>query len=142
MQQPHVLIHQVRPSHQILLHQALNAQGVFRVRVCQDKAELDACLSGAFFPDLLIFDHAMPTRTGIAILKRLPLACPVLFVGQAGARRRNLADQARGFGLQVIAELPWPLSSPALQRVLQILPSPSERERSQPINALTAHSTA
>ena len=84
MQQPHVLIHQVRPSHQILLHQALNAQGVFRVRVCQDKAELDACLSGAFSPDLLIFDHAMPTRTGIAILKRLPLACPVLLINTCG----------------------------------------------------------
>ncbi|WP_367598064.1 response regulator [Pseudomonas fulva] len=139
MQQPHVLIHQVRPSHQILLHQALNAQGVFRVRVCQDKAELEACLSGASPPDLVIFDHAMPTRTGIAILKRLPLACPVLFVGQAGARRRNLADQARGLGLQVIGELPWPLSSPALHRVLQILPSASERERTQPMNALTAH---
>ncbi|WP_409273161.1 response regulator [Pseudomonas sp. KCJK9111] len=139
MQQPHVLIHHVRPSHQILLHQALNAQGVFQVRICEDKAELDACLSSAFSPDLLIFDHAMPTRTGTAMLKRLPPACPVLFVGQAGARRRNLAEQARSFGLHVIAELPWPLSSPALQRALQILPSPSERERSQPMGALTAH---
>lgn len=123
MQQHHVLIHQARPSHQILLHQALNAQGVFQVRICQDKAELDACLSGAFCPDLLIFDHAMPTRTGVALLKRLPHACPLLFVGQAGARRRNLAAQARGLGLQVIAELPWPLSTPALQRVLQTLPN-------------------
>lgn len=67
MHQPYVLIHQARPSHQILLHQALNGQGVFNVRISESIADLDACLCAERRPDLLILDHAMPARAGLAL---------------------------------------------------------------------------
>ena len=121
MYQPHVLIHQARPSHQILLHQALNAQGIFQVRISENTAELNACLSAVRCPDLVIVDHAMPTRTGLALLKKLPASCPVVFVGSAGPRRRDLAQGARGVRLRVLAALPRPESTPAWQNALHTL---------------------
>ena len=121
MHQPYVLIHQARPSHQILLHQALNAQGMFHVRISETSADLDACLSADRRPDLLILDHAMPTRAGLAVLEQQHRTRALLFVGQAAPRRRNLAQAARRRGLWVLAELPWPLSMPRLQHALQTL---------------------
>ena len=44
MSRPYVLIHQARPSHQILLHQAFNAQGIFNVRITEEAADLHAHL--------------------------------------------------------------------------------------------------
>ena len=119
MHQTVVLIHQARPSHQILLHQALNAQGVFAVRISATTAELDALLGAERRPDLLILDHAMPTRAGRALLARLAQARALLFVGQPAPQRFDLAQEARKQGLWVLAELPWPLSMPRLQRALQ-----------------------
>ncbi|RAM73022.1 histidine kinase [Pseudomonas putida] len=121
MHQPYVLIHQTRPSHQILLHQALNAQGMFHVRISETSADLDACLNADHRPDLLILDHAMPTRAGLALLEQQHRTRALLFVGQATPKRHNLAQEARNRGLWVLAELPWPLSMPRLQRVLQAL---------------------
>ncbi len=91
MYQPYVLIHQARPSHQILLHQALNAQGMFHVRISETSADLDACLNADHRPDLLILDHAMPTRAGLALLEQQHRSRALLFVGQATPKRRNLA---------------------------------------------------
>lgn len=121
MHQPYVLIHQARPSHQILLHQALNAQGMFHVRISETSADLDACLNADHRPDLLILDHAMPTRAGLALLEQQHRTRALLFVGQAAPKRHNLAQEARNRGLWVLAELPWPLSMPRLQRALQAL---------------------
>ncbi|MEB6591708.1 histidine kinase [Pseudomonas asiatica] len=121
MYQPYVLIHQARPSHQILLHQALNAQGIFDVRISASTADLDACLDTERRPDMLILDHAMPTRAGLALLTRQPQARALLFVGQPTPQRHNLAQEARKKGLWVLAELPWPLSMPRLQHALQTL---------------------
>ncbi|WP_286778188.1 MULTISPECIES: histidine kinase, partial [unclassified Pseudomonas] len=112
MHQTVVLIHQARPSHQILLHQALNAQGVFAVRISATTAELDARLGAERRPDLLILDHAVPTRAGRALLARLAQARALLFVGQPAPQRFDLAQEARKQGLWVLAELPWPLSMP------------------------------
>lgn len=105
MHQPYVLIHQARPSHQILLHQALNAQGVFNVRISANAADLDACLNAERRPDLLILDHAMPTRAGLAVLARQHQSRALLFVGQATPKHQNLAKAARSQGLWVLAEL-------------------------------------
>ncbi|MCY1418108.1 hypothetical protein D9M71_336560 [compost metagenome] len=121
MHQPYVLIHQARPSHQILLHQALNAQRIFDVRISANSADLHASLDAERRPDLLILDHAMPTRAGLALLAQQHQARALLFVGQATAKRHNLAQEARNRGLWVLAELPWPLSMPRLQRALQAL---------------------
>ena len=121
MHQPYVLIHQARPSHQILLHQALNAQGMFHVRISETSADLDACLNADHRPDLLILDHAMPTRAGLALLEQQHRTRALLFVGQATPKRHNLAQEARNRGLWVLAEVPWPLSMPRLQRALQAL---------------------
>lgn len=121
MHQPYVLIHQARPSHQILLHQALNAQGMFHVRISETSADLDACLNADHRPDLLILDHAMPTRAGLALLEQQHRTRALLFVGQATPKRRNLVQEARNRGLWVLAELSWPLSMPCLQRALQAL---------------------
>lgn len=121
MHQPYVLIHQARPSHQILLHQALNAQGVFDVRVSATSTELEACLAVERRPDLLILDHAMPTQAGLALLEQQQRARALLFVGHASDKQQNLAQEARNRGLWVLAELPWPLSMPHLQHALQSL---------------------
>ncbi|WP_447742519.1 histidine kinase [Pseudomonas laurentiana] len=121
MHQTSVLIHQARPSHQILLHQALNAQGVFDVRISANSTDLDACLGAERRPDLLILDHAMPTQAGLALLARQHRARALLFVGQPGTKLHNLAQEARKRGLWVLAELPWPLSMPRLQHALQTL---------------------
>ena len=121
MHQPYVLIHQARPSHQILLHQALNAQGMFNVRISANATDLDACLAAERRPDLLVLDHAMPTRAGLSLLAREHRSRALLFVGQAAPKHQNLAQEARNRGLWVLAELPWPLSPTRLQRALQTL---------------------
>ncbi|RCL22820.1 histidine kinase [Pseudomonas sp. AFG_SD02_1510_Pfu_092] len=118
MHQPYVLIHQARPSHQILLHQALNAQGMFHVRISETSADLDACLGAGRRPDLLILDHAMPTQAGLALLEQPHQARALLFVGRPTTKRHDLAQEARKRGLWVLAELPWPLSMPRLQQAL------------------------
>ncbi|MFF7063214.1 response regulator [Pseudomonas sp. NPDC008258] len=120
MYQTSVLIHQARPSHQILLHQALNAQGMFNVRISANASDLNACLDERR-PDLLILDHAMPTQAGLAVLARQHRSRALLFVGKATPRRQNLAQEARNRGLWVLAELTWPLSMPRLQRALLTL---------------------
>ncbi|TFF51427.1 histidine kinase [Pseudomonas putida] len=121
MHQPYVLIHQARPSHQILLHQALNGQGVFNVRISESIADLDACLCAERRPDLLILDHAMPARAGLALFAQPQRARALLFVGQPAPTRQNLAQEARKRGMWVLDELPWPLSMPRLQHALQTL---------------------
>ncbi|MCE5976276.1 histidine kinase [Pseudomonas sp. JR33AA] len=121
MHQPYVLIHQARPSHQILLHQALNGQGVFNVRISESVADLDACLCAERRPDLLILDHAISARAGLALLAQPRRVRALLFVGQPAPKRRNLAQEARKRGMWVLDELPWPLSMPRLQHALQTL---------------------
>jgi len=131
MHQPYVLIHQARPSHQVLLHQACNAQGIFRVRVTLDLADLDACLARQRKADLLILDHALALAGGVALLERIKrneASRALLFTGQANASRPNLAKEARRRGLWVLADLPWPL--PVLQwqqalRRIQTVTSPT-----------------
>ncbi|WJD63787.1 histidine kinase [Pseudomonas kurunegalensis] len=139
MHQPYVLIHQARPSHQILLHQALNAQGLFNVRISANTNDLDACLNAERRPDLLILDHAMPTRSGLALLAQQHRARALLFVGQPTPKRHNLAQAARSRGLWVLAELPWPLSMPRLQHALQTLQARPGQRIQTVISAPHAH---
>ncbi|MCA4073790.1 response regulator [Pseudomonas monteilii] len=139
MHQPYVLIHQARPSHQILLHQALNAQGLFNVRISANATDLDACLNAERRPDLLILDHAMPTRAGLALLARQHRSRALLFVGKAPPKHQNLAQEARNQGLWVLAELPWPLSMPGLQHALQTLQARPRQRIQTAISAPHAH---
>lgn len=117
MRQPYVLICQTRPSHQILLHQACNALGLFNVRVVNGLVELDSCLAHGARADVLIIDHA--EADGPALLARAAGSRAVVFVGRAG--EQDLADEARRLGLWVLADLPWPLPiepwRAALQRI-------------------------
>ncbi|MCI0912302.1 histidine kinase [Pseudomonas putida] len=120
MHQPYVLIHQARPSHQILLHQACNALGVFDVRITHDLLDLNTCLARKRGADLLILDHSM--KGGQALLERLQrnrCSRALLFVGCASEHRPNLAEQARERGLWVLADLPWPLPVRRWQQALQ-----------------------
>ncbi|MGF6392629.1 histidine kinase [Pseudomonas plecoglossicida] len=119
MRQPYVLIHQARPSHQILLHQACNALGFFDVRVTEDLNDLKACLVRDRGADLLILDHA--GNDGLAVLEHVSCEPPraVLFVGQAGAGQTDLVSAARQHGLWVLAELPWPLPMQRWQQALR-----------------------
>ncbi|WDY56979.1 histidine kinase [Pseudomonas sp. PSKL.D1] len=117
MHQPYVLIHHSRPSHQILLHQACNAQGLFNVRVTSDHSDLDACLARKHHADLLILDHAL--NDGLACLERASSVRAVLLVGHAAKNRPNLASEARRRGLWVLADLPWPLPILRWQQALQ-----------------------
>jgi len=131
MHQPYVLIHQARPSHQILLHQACNAQGIFDVRVTFDLADLDVCLARQRKVDLLILDHALALASGIALLERIKRnqsSRALLFTGHVCARSPDLAQEARRRGLWVLADLPWPLPvqhwHQAMQRI-QTVTSPT-----------------
>ncbi|MFJ4442073.1 histidine kinase [Pseudomonas sp. NPDC089422] len=117
MRQPYVLIHPARPSHQILLHQACNAQGLFNVRVTHDLADLDTCLARKPRADLLILEHAV--SDGLALLDRASAMRAVLFVGYPNAGCLNLAQEARRQGLWVLADLPWPLPVERWQQALQ-----------------------
>lgn len=122
MRQPHVLLHQSRPSHQILLHQACNAVGIFNVRVIPELTDLYACLECEEVADVLVLDHAMPVVGGMALLEQIARKrCmrALVFVGQAGEDATNLAREARRRGLWVLAELPWPLPMPRWQQALQ-----------------------
>lgn len=92
MRRLHVLIHQVRPSHQILLHQAFNALGVFNVRLHDRLSATKASLAQATPLDMLVLDHGMPRRCGQALIDHLergqePHA--LMFVGQAGKGGRT-----------------------------------------------------
>ena len=108
MHQPYVLIHQARPSHQILLHQALNAQGVFDVRISANTTHLNACLGAERRPDLLILDHAMPTQAGLALLAQQHRARDA-GDGVFHPRRQERHDAAAGHhqrhGLVVVIDL-------------------------------------
>ncbi|AGZ36737.1 MULTISPECIES: hypothetical protein [Pseudomonas] len=122
MHQPHVLLHQPRPSHQILLHQACNAVGVFNVRVIPTLDDLYACLACEQVADVLVLDHAIAPESGMALLEQIAnKRClrALLFVGQANEGCLNLANEARRRGLWVLAELPWPLPMPRWQQALQ-----------------------
>ncbi|HDS1682641.1 TPA: histidine kinase [Pseudomonas putida] len=117
MRQPYVLIHPARPSHQILLHQACNAQGLFNVRITHDLADLDTCLARTPRADLLILEHAV--NDGLALLERARSIRGVLFVGHHNPGSLNLAKEARRQGLWVVADLPWPLPVGRWQQALQ-----------------------
>ena len=119
-----VLIHQYSPFHQIHLHQALNAQGVFDVRVTGDLTLACAWLARDRPLDLLVVDHGIRFASGVQLLKRLAHARgarAVLFVGHPRGGQRDLARQAQALGLWVLAELDWPLSVRALAQQLHTL---------------------
>ncbi|ANY89096.1 MULTISPECIES: response regulator [Pseudomonas] len=123
-----VLIH-ARPSHDISLHQACNAQGVFNVRVAQDLAEAKGCLSQRGIVDLLILDHGLPVHCGRTLLRQVAQAqrpCALLFVGQSTDHGEGLAREARRQGVRVVGELSWPLVMPSLQRALERIHQGSE----------------
>ena len=128
MNRLNVLIYQERPSQQMTLHQACNAQGVFNVRLAEDLPAAKACLASEPLFDLLILDHAMPEMAGKPLLNHL---CSVhgvraiLFVGEPCASRADLAREARQRGLWVLAELPWPITMPRLEQALKRLCSRS-----------------
>ena len=125
MLRPYVLLHQARPSHQILLHQACNALGIFNVRVACDIPDLHACLAREGVVDLLILDPAMARDCALTLLERLEgkaRAPAIMFVGSAGDQgRARLAGQARERGLNVVAELAWPLPIRHWQQALKCI---------------------
>lgn len=122
MQHLDLLVVQSRPSHQILVHQACNALGIFKVRVAGDLAE--ACTSLKRTPDAVLIDHSMPTLAVQALLQRLVRhehLRAVLFLGEPPAGAPNLSVEAWRKGLWVLGNLSWPLSVGALHAALQRL---------------------
>ncbi|MBA1203725.1 response regulator [Pseudomonas capeferrum] len=119
-----VLIHQERPAHQIYLHQACNAQGVFNVQVTEDLASARKRVMKGTPADLLILDHAMSTSHGMALLDDIvqgQRTRALLFVGQPRRNAPNLAREARARTLWVLSELAWPLSAWDLHKQLRAL---------------------
>ncbi|MBA1189918.1 histidine kinase [Pseudomonas entomophila] len=119
-----VLIHQHSPFHQIHLHQALNAQGVFDVRVTDDLALACAWLERHRPLDLLVVDHGLRLTEGQPLIEQLACtqgAHAVLFVGHPRGGEDNLARQAQALGLWVLGELDWPLSTRTLAQHLHTL---------------------
>ena len=139
-----VLIHQHSPFHQIHLHQALNAQGVFDVRVTEDPALACTWLTRERPLDLLVVDHGIRLADGVRLLERLARgqgARAALFVGHPRGGEYDLAQQARASGLWVLGELDWPLSTRALAQHLHTLrrSSPRLRSRCQQTVMATSH---
>ncbi|QXH57734.1 histidine kinase [Pseudomonas maumuensis] len=122
MHQLNVLIHQARPYHQMLLHQAFNAQGVYNVRLTDDVPAATARLAQGQQPvDVLVLDQGMPRRHARRLFKYLVQAsCAggLLFVGCVDAGGLDLALEARKHGLNVLAELSWPMSMVSLEQAL------------------------
>ncbi|WP_050577299.1 response regulator [Pseudomonas cremoricolorata] len=119
-----VLIHQQHSFHQITLHQACNAQGVFDVRLCDDLRAIPERFEAGRAPDLLMLDQRMPARAGKALLERLGgtrRTPALLFVGQPDSACQDFAHLARQQGLWVVGELDWPLSANGLRMALQRL---------------------
>ncbi|AIR87908.1 response regulator [Pseudomonas cremoricolorata] len=119
-----VLIHQQHPYHQLTLHQACNAQGVFDVRLVDDLRTIPGRLQAGRAPDLLMLDQRMPSSAGTALLQRLRAERKVpalLFTGQADSPCHDFARLAQQQGLWVVGELHWPLSANALRMILQRL---------------------
>lgn len=139
-----VLIHQHSPFHQIHLHQALNAQGVYDVRVSDDLALACTWLKRDRPFDLLVVDHGVRLPEGSRLLQRMARsqgARAVLFVGHPRDGERDLARQAQALGLWVLGELDWPLSTLALARHLQRLrrSNPRLSRRCQQTVMTTSH---
>ena len=144
MHQLNVLMFQGSPSHQIPLHQALNAQGVFNVRIADDLAQAKAGLL-ANRVDLLLLDHAMPTLCGRALLTFMHGAHrsrAVLFVGEPRAGSPDLAAEARRQGAWVLAQLPWPVPANALHTALRHLGRPGDARRRVDIQTVTSSAHA
>lgn len=122
MHQLNVLIHQARPYYQMLLHQAFNAQGVYNVRLTDDVPAATAHIAREQQPvDVLVLDQGMPRRHARRLFKYLAQAsCAggLLFVGYGDAGGIDLALEAREQGLNVLAELPWPMSMVDLEKAL------------------------
>lgn len=122
MHQLNVLIHQARPYYQMLLHQAFNAQGLYNVRVADDVPAATAHMAQGQQPvDVLVLDQGMPRRHARRLFKYLVQAsCAggLLFVGYGDAGGIDLALEAREQGLNVLAELPWPMSMVGLEQAL------------------------
>ncbi|MEN8638568.1 histidine kinase [Pseudomonas sichuanensis] len=127
MHQFQVLIHQPRPFHQIVLHQAFNAQGVYSVRLTEDMPGTLACLNQERPVDVLVLDHDMPISSAQSLFRHLAIegaAQALLFVGQGKGNGPDLAREARKLGLWVLDELAWPMSTVALGKALGRLPAP------------------
>ncbi|MHC6227049.1 histidine kinase [Pseudomonas sp. X10] len=126
MQRLSILIHQERPFHLMLMHQAFNALGVFDVQVSDTLARTRELLVRKARIDLLVLDHAMRPEEGRALLELLAAQQRVralLFVGRPHARGCDLGQEARGLRMWVLGELAWPLSVLALRRRLQLFRS-------------------
>ncbi|MFS0828334.1 histidine kinase [Pseudomonas phoenicis] len=139
MQRLSVLIHQQHPFHQIALHQACNAQGVYRVRLLDDPELSSQPLYAGAPTDLLILDQAMPVQPAKALIERLRNAAgvpAVLFVGRARIQQASLAHLAREQGLCVVGELPWPLSTPAFGHALRHARQLAKAARPMPVAPL------
>jgi hypothetical protein len=121
MQSLRILIHQARSFHQIPLHQAFNAQGVFNVQLSDDWVRTTAFLDRSPVVDILVLDHDMPwsyARSLFQYMRGCAAPRALLFVGQGKDKNRDLAQDARTQGFRVVGELPWPISTVALQRAL------------------------
>lgn len=145
MHRLNILIYQPSPAHQITLHQACNAQGAFNVRVAEHLPAAMAQLGSDSACDLLILDHAMPASEASELLERLnhettPRA--LLLVGKPRTNAPHLATKARKQGLWVIAELPWPLSTPALEHALKRLQGRSQRPARRAFETVMLHAHA
>ncbi|NIF16215.1 histidine kinase [Pantoea sp. Cy-639] len=133
MHQLQILIQQPRSSHQILLHQAFNAQGVFNVRVVEDVRHTLVRLERRTV-DVLVLDCdavLVSARSLFASLRQQIWAKALLFVGRGNDQVCNLASEARRHGLWVLAELSWPLSSVELQQALGQLSRTGRRRQTR-----------
>ncbi|MDH0304935.1 MULTISPECIES: histidine kinase [unclassified Pseudomonas] len=119
-----VLIHQSRPFHQILLHQAFNAQGIYSVRLVEGLADIGLGLRRGLPVDVLVLDHAMPCNSASSLFTQLSSGVSpraLMFVGQAQEGRPDLAGEAQRHGLPVLPDVPWGRLTTALGRALHCL---------------------
>lgn len=111
-----VLIIEEQPAQVLHLHQALNACGVFNVRVAERTTAIAQVLSGHWPLDIALVDSRSDGALLDALLDRQPRASLIL---RGEGKARSLELQARQEGLRILGHLPWKPATHPLHAMLE-----------------------
>ncbi|UFH48594.1 hypothetical protein [Pseudomonas sp. KNUC1026] len=111
-----VLIIEEQPAQVLQLHQALNACGVFNVRVAERATAIAHVLAGDWPVDIALLDSRGDGAQVSALVDHRPHASLIL---RGEGKARALELQARQEGLRVLGHLPWRPATHPLHAMLE-----------------------
>lgn len=111
-----VLIIEEHPAQVLHLHQALNACGVFNVRVAEGVTALAQALKGGWAPDIALVDSRCD-RTLVGALLEYPPQVSLIVRGEGRASPLEL--KARKEGIRVLGTLPLQPATRPLHAMLE-----------------------